>query len=1090
MLALHPYLRLPDPGRLRRSHILTVGIFSLLTLTLMLLVALALYSMRELASLPEQLYEQPMAVTEAVLRVNLNSVRIQRSLRDAMLARSVPDIDTAVAHVAQSERDIDSDLRILREHFRGHQEMVQRIAEALANWRPYRLQVIELKRQGMDDVVYRLRTSIGAAQVAELQAAINALRTREEAVGRDIREQAVRQAGIMRRRFIMAAALALALTLGLAGLAIKSQRGAQVAVSSLIESARYNKAILDNIADAVITTDESGVVSYFSPAACALFDLESGEIVGRNIRLLLAGHCHAVLDDYLASEMRNEPTRHIRMDREVEAVRRDQSLFHADMTISGTTVATGTLLICVIRDVSKRRALDDELRAAKEAAEVANRAKSQFLANVSHEIRTPMNAILGLTRLVLETELQPEQYEQLCKVSRSGRALVNIINDILDYSRLEAGAMQLDPAPHRLETLLHEAADLFSAMVEEKGLELFVEISVDTPIMVVVDALRLSQVFNNLIGNAVKFTAHGEIQVVVRPASFGADEVLLEICVRDTGIGFAKEAGTRLFHAFAQADPSITRVFGGSGLGLSICERLVHLMGGTIAIDSEPGRGTAVTFTVKAGLASHDRRTLARIGSELPPLRGRWILVLDEHATSRSIARNLLEAWGLSVSEADTHERAVAILADAARAGRFPDYVLLGSHQPGTLGPEFALRLRELSACGASPDPKIFVMSTSHGRQGPEDTCPGVRIDGVIAKPLVPTQLFQLLANDRPAAAAGGAAGQQRFDGLRVLLVEDNELNQEVAAKFLRRRGVSVIVAANGAEAVELAGRQAFDLVLMDLHMPVVGGLDAARRILALESCSDLPIVPMTAVAMEEDHARCVAAGMVDFLAKPVDPAELLRVLSLYPRARRPTAASDPQQFILDRESVLQRLDGDRAHFGKLLLGFMERWHDVGARLDALLGRGRGPDAVDLVHALKGTAANLGGIWLARCCSLVIAEIRAADPANPALPSRLPFQQAFDATVTAMQAELGSQSRAPGAGEAPDLRQALAELQPCVLGHEVPDAALLAALEAHAAAGGPDSPQLQRLLRQLDEFNHVSAQQLVADLLARLEAKA
>ena len=892
---------------------------------------------------------------------------------------------------------------------------------------------------------------------------------------------------------------------GAALLVLVSQARLLRMTRDLRDASAYNENILINVLDAIITIDELGKIVSFTPAAERMFGYTADEAIGQNVKLLMPEPYHSSHDGYLANYRESGRARIIGIGREVEAQRKDGGKFPVDLAVSEMVVANGRRFVGVIRDISVRKGMQGALVAAKEEAEAANQAKSQFLANMSHEIRTPMNAILGLTRQVLESEMRPEQREPLLKVVKSGRALVRIINDILDFSRLEAGQMKLERTPVRLEDLLLEVADLFSALVEEKGLEMFIDIAPNTPLVILGDGLRLTQVLNNLIGNAVKFTTHGEIHISARAIRFDEDTVALGFSVRDTGVGIAPDAIGNLFKSFSQADVSTTRKFGGSGLGLAIADRLVRLMGGHIEIESVPSEGTEVRFTLEAGMLMDEIRDVAASGRDLQQLSGNRVLVVDDQATSRMILLRLLHAWGVDTAEANSGTEALDLVRTAVRAGQPFDVILLDWRMPGMDGLEVARRIRELAVAESQAMPLRILMVTAHDTRGLQGAV-GLHIDSILSKPVVPSHLFDAILSGH-----GGSMERQPlvashcFAGLRVLLAEDNELNQEVAAGFMRRRGAMVVIAKDGAEAVELVKRQPFDVVLMDLHMPVMGGIEATERIHQLQQGKDIPIVAMTAAVMDEDRMRCAAAGMADFIAKPVEPEDLIRVLSAYAASpkhegtppseiapqTRPTAKAQPTAMpILDLAAGLRRLDGDVALQQKLLLGFIERWHDVMTRLNALLQAPLPSEAVDLIHTLKGIAANLGAAELADASRVLIEELRTA-PLGEMRPASLAlFESILDETVRQMQASIAMHARPAARGSEPtgDLLEALRTLEPCIAGQEVIDEELLNTLRRHADSDSPHAMRLVRLLQHLDNFDHVAALAMLNGLMRQTDA--
>ena len=726
------------------------------------------------------------------------------------------------------------------------------------------------------------------------------------------------------------------------------------------------------------------------------------------------------------------------------------------------------------RDITERKR-------AEETARAALLAKSQFLANMSHEIRTPMNAILGLTRIVMESDLTPEQREQLDKVNRSGKALVRIIDDILDFSRIEAGRLVIERIPMRLEAVLIEVAELLGLQAEERGLELFFDIDHDTPLLVMGDPFRLVQVLNNLVGNAIKFTDQGEIRIGVRIEHRTASAMTLRFSVRDTGIGIARDQVGLLFQPFSQADSSTTRKFGGSGLGLAIVKKLVELLGGHVALDSTVGHGTNVSFTIEVGIASDDLGPVDHTGRKFQKLRGKRVLVVDDKPNSRQILMLLLMAWGMEAVEAHTGPQALACVAQAHAAGQPFHALLLDWHMPGLSGLEVAAELRAQAESGGLFTPLPILMVTAHNKTTLLLKPEAAYINVVLTKPVVPTYLFDALLQGgvRPVSAVQ-APHVQRFDGLHVLLVEDNELNQEVAASIIRKRGATLTIASHGGEAVALVKGQEFDLVLMDLHMPVMGGIEAARQIRQLPLGEHLPIVAMTAAVMAEDRERCRAVGMVDFIPKPVEPEDIGRVFRTHARQITAAASSVSSEVLateltLDLEQGLRRLDGDRALQHRLLHSFIESHRDLVYRLDVLLTQDRTGEAIDLIHSVKGIAANLGAKALAGACARLVLELRE----RAVLGTRSLFETTVAKTLKLMQQYLYDYSQPlpiQSAIAAPiSPTKLLRSLEPFIVGQELVPDKLLQSMRDLADTQPPYSHLVRTLQRQLDHFDHAGA---------------
>jgi len=529
-------------------------------------------------------------------------------------------------------------------------------------------------------------------------------------------------------------------------------------------------------------------------------------------------------------------------------------------------------------------AANAELRQARDAADAANRAKGDFLANMSHEVRTPMNAIIGLTDLVLQTPLDTRQRDFLEKVHGSSTALLTILNDILDYSKIEAGRMQIESVPFSIEQPLTSVANLFGALVEQRGLELLFEIAPDVPMQVRGDPLRVTQVLNNLVGNAIKFTPSGSIHVKIDVAASRGDSLALRVAVHDTGIGLSDQQAAQLFDAFTQGDESVTRRYGGTGLGLSISRRLVQMMGGTIAVRGALGRGSCFTFTLDVGRVGEPREF------DVQRLE-RWrVLVVDDQEISCVVLRNLCQSWGMHIDTASSGAEGLVKVAAARADGRRFDVLLVDWKMPGMSGIEMLRRLRETEPADALP---LAIMVTAYSQAQLLRDAGEMPIDAVLIKPIVPSALFNVLLRLGPKRSDAEAAVAAPRAGPRVLLVEDNQINQLLAREYLHSVGIEPVLANNGREAIELSARLSFDLVLMDLHMPEVDGFEATRVIRG-RGPNGPQIVAISAAVMEDDRRRAAVAGMVDFIAKPITTEALLRSLHrwLAPWDETPIVAS------------------------------------------------------------------------------------------------------------------------------------------------------------------------------------------------------
>jgi signal transduction histidine kinase/CheY-like chemotaxis protein len=562
--------------------------------------------------------------------------------------------------------------------------------------------------------------------------------------------------------------------------------------------------------------------------------------------------------------------------------------------IAIATAAMATLVVLIVLGAwlqqqgvrKKLRALQvlegiakEEAIAATEAALRATAAKSEFLANMSHEIRTPMNGVMGLTHLALMTELTPKQRDYLNKIDYSAKSLLNIINDILDFSKIEAGKLDLEDVSFDLGSVLDNISGLAEIRAAEKGLTFSIHVADGVPAELVGDPVRYGQILLNLVTNALKFTETGEVAVSIAVASENARALELITTVRDTGIGMNEEDRSRLFQSFSQADSSITRRFGGTGLGLAISKALAEKMGGSISVESNRGAGSTFAFTV--ALHRAERRSAVRA---TPELQGRRVIVVDDDPIARESLSATLTQWNMHVLAADSGSSALVAIHAASERGEPFELVLMDWKMPGQNGIDVAEAIR---TTGTAEKPPIIVMVSAFGRADVFAAAKRAGIEAFLVKPVDPSLLLETMQSlfltaspSREATRAVVSTGQLK--GAHVLVAEDNDINQQIVEHLLARLGVTMQFAANGREAVDavFASGARFDAVLMDVQMPVMDGLEATRRIRQHAGAADLPIIAMTAHAMERERQMCLAAGMNDHLTKPVDPKSLTRTLA------------------------------------------------------------------------------------------------------------------------------------------------------------------------------------------------------------------
>jgi len=660
-----------------------------------------------------------------------------------------------------------------------------------------------------------------------------------------------------------------------------------------------------------------------------------------------------------------------------------------------------------------------ELSEARDAAEAATRAKSEFLANMTHELRTPMNAVIGMIHLVQQSELPPREGEYLSKARLAADSLLGIINDILDFSKIEAGKLEFEQRPFLLDDVLDKVIAFTGLKAREKGLEFLMKVAPEVPLCLVGDPLRLGQVLNNLCNNAVKFTEKGEIVLsALRHAEAPDGGLTLRFSVRDTGIGIAAEDLPRLFTPFTQVDSSSTRRFGGTGLGLTISKRLVQLMGGEIWVASEPGRGSEFSFTVKVGAGPPEPARVPQLTADLKGLR---VLVVDHSAQAREILAELLASLGFQVSQAASSAEALS------RFGQHPEspfeLVFWDGNLPDRDGLETA---RPIGRSASRPPLPKVIMMTAYGAAEPSAKGARERFDGYLSKPLTMSSLLAAVLRafgKGPPAAAREPAGPDLEElravlgGARVLLVEDNEFNQQVAGELLRSVGIEVTVAGNGAEALRMLKAASFDAVLMDVQMPVMDGYQATRLIRCQPDFTGLPIIALTAHALETDRRRCLESGMNDFVSKPFEPRELYSVLGKWIRPAQgagaaPSAAAPRQsgvqaaaeQPVISVETGLRRCSSWEFYL-KMLNSFLATKSTTAEAIGAELVKGDRDSASRIAHSMKSVAGTIGALELSTAASVLDHAISDRDPKVPLLLTQ--FKRELDRAIAGVQAIVG-----------------------------------------------------------------------------------
>lgn len=733
------------------------------------------------------------------------------------------------------------------------------------------------------------------------------------------------------------------------------------------------RAVIESVAEGIITIGEDGRIESINPAACRLFICDEG-VVGQDVRMLIPAGYRLASDETRSTPAQgNQNTPSPGGSRQGRGVRQDGTEFSLEIAVSEMFLGARRLYIGILRDITERKRTEQSLLEARDAAIEAARIKSEFLANMSHEIRTPLNGVLGMLELLGETSLDIEQRGYADTAYRSGRTLLDLLNDTLDFSKLEAGRMAVDRMPFDLREVVESAMETVAPNAYEKGLDIGCLFGLDLAVCMHGDPARLRQVLLNLLGNAIKFTEQGEILVSVVKTGEDAEGIVLRIEVTDSGCGIPVEAQQRIFEAFTQADGSTTRRFGGTGLGLAICRQLVSLMGGAIGVESEPGRGSSFWFTLRVGVSETPVTFVPDAA-----LASQRALIAGSNSLQRMVLQQLLAGFGMQHELAMNATEAVEKLLTARSAGRPFDVVLFDSDGMQAHVTRF---IQTLSTHPALSDTRlILLLPFGHGGLQ-QAALAGIKLYAGIAKPLRRKLLHNILT-EKPGLSPEESP-IDRLDAathsLQLLVAEDNPVNQQVISGMLKRLGHRYEIVADGQEVLQRLQQGGFDAVLMDCQMPGMDGYAATRAIRAREAMvpdTHIPIIAMTASAMPEDRAQCLAAGMDDFLAKPVSPVRLRATLAAWIGETPHTTSrkTAPDTAVSRDASHAGPVDMARLHlvsdmledaFADVIRVYLvdtprriAAMHDALARDDTATIQAK-------AHALKGSSGNLGALRLA-----------------------------------------------------------------------------------------------------------------------------
>lgn len=759
--------------------------------------------------------------------------------------------------------------------------------------------------------------------------------------------------------------------------------------ASLRSSEKLSRTIVDGAPTGVAIIDKQGMVTMWNHAAETVYEYSHSEAIGQDlcqlIKMVPQGELQAILSPPLDIADQRKVSGCFY---EVDTFTRQGVLVPIDLGITIFELQGTCQAALFLRDVTSRKIVENELSQAKAKAEEAVEIKSMFLANMSHEIRTPMNAIIGMSHLALKTDLSPKQHDYVSKIHNSATLLLGIINDILDFSKIEAGKLEIEQVDFSLDEVFHNVSIVTGQKAFEKGLELIFHIPRSLPAKLIGDPLRLSQVIINLVNNAVKFTESGEISVTVEQKTCMDNRIELAISVEDSGIGMSATQTKSLFNAFTQADGSTTRKYGGTGLGLSISRRLVQLMGGDIGVTSTPDLGSTFTFNIWLDIASMDNNIPVAVPDVLTNIR---CLVVDDNENALMVMEDLLSFLPQKARFAKSGAQAIEFLQQAAQSAQAINLIFMDWNMPDMNGIETSLCIRETLAQDIQPK---IIMVTAYDKDYMKDAPEDAQISGYLSKPVGQSNLYDLLMDTLVPKKTQSEQDQsvkasdehdtngETLEGLKVLLTEDNEINQQIACELMQAQGLDVTVANNGQESIELLEQshnkgELFDIIFMDLQMPVMDGYEASKRIRATPAYDDIPLIAMTAHAMVEERERCINLGMNDHVSKPINPDRLFATIHKWCRLNRLdghsapiTLAPPPAENSLanivsfDYKNGLLRLAGNEKLYQRLISQFVDKEFNFKKRLTIALEKRDYELAIRSAHTLKGASANLGAIRL------------------------------------------------------------------------------------------------------------------------------
>ncbi len=865
------------------------------------------------------------------------------------------------------------------------------------------------------------------------------------------------------------------------------------------------QSVLDNIHSVIYAKDIQGRYIYVNP---------QWEETVHCSRKMALGHTSEEIFSRATSSVLSENDRLVMLSEKVNSCEECHSFdghnrnYFLITRVPMTNGSEVTGLCGIATDISERIHMEEDLIQAKSEAEQAARSKADFLANMSHEIRTPMNAIMGMTYLLNNTGLTEKQKDLANKIYRSSQHLLGIINDILDFSKIEAGRMTLENTDFKLHNVLENLFDMIGEKCSNKNLELIFDVDKNISDYLRGDPLRLGQILVNYANNAVKFTEKGEIIVRIQKTAQDGDKCTLRFEVQDTGIGLTKEQIGRLFRPFHQADSSTTRKYGGTGLGLAISKQLASLMSGEVGVKSTYGKGSTFWFTAR----------LTERAPETEPRRyninisGRRVLVVDDNPIARKVMQEMLTSMGLVADKADCGAAAINMVKNADAVHKPYEIIYMDMQMPGINGIE---TWRKILASQPLVKPRCIIV-TAYGREEVYHEAEETGLDLVLLKPLTPSVLLESTCRilgaklvrenePHPEAANNDAASVANLRGAHILLVEDNDLNQEVITELLDDPDIHIDIAGNGKIAVDKVKQNAYDIVLMDMQMPVMDGLEASRCIRKIPQLSSLPIIAMTANALREDRARCIKAGMNDYLSKPINPAQLFAVLQKWytpdldtpaaaprePAKSEPDAAAQPELVIpgVDTALGLSRVLGKRKAYMNLLRKYIAGQSEVLTELAHALSAGDRETAERIAHTLKSVSGNIGAVDVQQKAAVLEQALREKASAATVEEAIAATHQLLEPLIAALRKAVPAEVSAAASGPvspAEELRAALQELEPSIKAHKPKKCADAMAAYRQLVWPADLREQAAALDKYLTKYHYAEALAVLTELAAAL----